>query len=99
MLSEWLASQSFSSYEASDALDAIDLISDFTTASVPEVVTIPRGVQDDISNVSEMIGSFMPADSDVSVFNYSQERNTGARSLCIEEVGHWVQRRRDRGTS
>lgn len=81
MLSEWHAPQSSSSYEASDTLDAIDLISNFTTASFPDVVTIPRGVRDDVSNVSEMIGTFLGADSDVPVFLYSQERNMGARSL------------------
>lgn len=97
MLSEWLASQTFYSYEASDTLDAIDLISDFTTASAPEVVTIPRRIEDDVSTVSEMIGSFIRSESDLPVFLYSRERNAGVRSLCIEEVGQWLQGRRDRG--
>ncbi|MEO5859035.1 MAG: hypothetical protein ABIR33_08820 [Pyrinomonadaceae bacterium] len=99
VLSDWLASQSFSSYEASDTLDAIDLMSDFTTANVPEVVTIPRGIHDDVPAVSEMISSFMSLDSDLSVFLYSEERNAGARSLSIEEVGQWLQGRRDRADS
>ena len=98
-LSKWLATHSFSSYEASDALDAIDLLSDFTTESWPEIVTIPGGVQDDPSTVSRMLCSFMSSDADLPVYLYSQERNAGTRCLSIEEVGQWLESRRGGGES
>ncbi len=98
-LSNWLATHSFTSYEASDTLDATDLISDFTTGNWPEIVTIPGGIKDDVSTVSQMLCSFMSGDADLPVFLYSQERNAGTRCLSIEEVGQWLERRRGRGES
>ncbi|MDI1240768.1 MAG: hypothetical protein PSX80_02460 [bacterium] len=96
-LSDWLAAHSFSSYEASDTLDAIELISDFTTENFPEVVTIPRDVHADVTAVSQMICSFMNPDLDLPVFLYSRERNAGARCLSIEEVAQWLESGRNRG--
>ncbi len=60
-LSEWLSSHPFSSYEASDTFDAIDQILDFTTACVPEIVTIPGAGPQDIAPVSELLHSFITA--------------------------------------
>lgn len=87
----------FSSYQALDTLDAIGLMADFTTATLPDVVTIPRGPLDDTSTVSEMICSMMNADGELPVFVYSRERNADARCLSIEEISERLMLQGGRG--
>jgi hypothetical protein len=97
ILSEWLASHSFSCYEAIDAFDAIGQIADFTTDFIPEIVTIPRSGTEDVAMVSDLLHGFITADIDLPIFLYSQERNARAKSISTEELGRWLQRRRGRG--
>jgi hypothetical protein len=95
-LTDWLSSHAFSSYEASDTFDAISQILDFTTARVPEIVTIPGMGQQDLMTVSQLLHSFVGADYDLDIFLYSNERNAPARSISTEQLGQLLQFGRDR---
>lgn len=94
-LADLLASHEVVSYQASDPIDAVGYISDFTLSSFPDLITIPRGDQDDAGSVSVLIKSLTEADYYFSVFQYSKESN-GRRFISLEEIDHWLSDRGNR---
>lgn len=97
-LAEWLTSQEIVSYKASDAIDAVGYISDFTQSSFPDLITIPKGEQDNASTVSFLIESLTETDYYFSVFQYSEE-STGRRFISLQELEHWQWERGNRASS
>jgi hypothetical protein len=93
-LADWLASHEVVSYRAADPIDAIGYLSDFTLSTFPDLITIPRGDEDDAGSVSVLIKSLIEADYFFSVFQYSEESN-GRRFISLAEIDHWLS---DRGT-
>lgn len=90
-LAEWLDSHEFVSYRATDPMDAVGCIGDFTQAAIPDLITIPKGEQDNASKVAALMKRL--AGVDPSVFDYTRESAGRRRCISLEEIDHWLTHR------
>jgi hypothetical protein len=95
-LSEWLESHEVVSYRATDAIDAVGFMGDFTQAEIPDLITIPKGDQDDAASVVALMKRLAGVQFDPSVFDYTTESAGRRRCISLEEIDHWLSLRGDR---
>jgi hypothetical protein len=96
-LAEWLDSHEVVSYRATDAVDAVGCLGDFTQAAVPDLITIPKAGQDDATSVGALMKRLAGVQFDPSVFDYTKESTGRRRCISLEEIDHWLSHRGERG--
>ena len=95
LLTDWLNTHEVVSYRAADAMDAVGLISDFSMAYFPDLITIPRSDKDDDASMLSLIRSLAGSRFDRSVFYYSEDSAGRRQRMSIEEIEEWFSLRTD----
>jgi hypothetical protein len=98
-LAEWLAGHRIESYRATDPIDAVGRMSDFTLDSIPDLITIPERDQIGIAEVVAILKSLANQRSDPTVFQYTSNAEGRPRCISLDEIDEWLRYREDRGTS